>query len=477
MGFRFRKSINLGGGFKVNLSKSGIGYSWGTKGARFTKTAKGKNRTTLSIPGTGLSYVTESGSAHKNTAGAESGKSNKQSYGMTPHNTKKNEDSPKTSWVKFIICLLFGYLGIHKFIEKKTGMGLLYLFTLGLFGLGWLYDCVKYLIAAIKSTSTKAAVQNTSDTYIPNKADAPASNPVEIPPISPIEQLKQVLPWILIAIFGIFGFVGILSGGVLTGIFAFLFVALMLPIKGWQSALGKYLNGKAKTVIAIVLAISCFALIPHTKTPDENDIPPAIAATETSAVTTEPTARPTTEPATDSTNQPTTEPATQPTTQPPTEPATQPSTQPPTEPVTQPTTQPPTESVTQPATQPPTEPATQPATQPSTEPATQPTTQPPTESVTQPANEGITFIAWPQTISRNETGTVTIKGKPNTSYTITVYYKSGPSTADGLGTKTSDGNGYVTWNWKIGGRTSFGTFKIVVSGGGESKSVHFTIVD
>lgn len=25
MGFRMRKSINLGGGFKINLSKSGIG--------------------------------------------------------------------------------------------------------------------------------------------------------------------------------------------------------------------------------------------------------------------------------------------------------------------------------------------------------------------------------------------------------------------------------------------------------------------
>ena len=28
MGFRYRKSINLGGGFRVNISKSGIGYSW-----------------------------------------------------------------------------------------------------------------------------------------------------------------------------------------------------------------------------------------------------------------------------------------------------------------------------------------------------------------------------------------------------------------------------------------------------------------
>lgn len=62
MGFRYRKSINLGGGFRINLSKSGIGYSWGTKGYRITKTARGTTRRTYSIPGTGLSYVDETGS-------------------------------------------------------------------------------------------------------------------------------------------------------------------------------------------------------------------------------------------------------------------------------------------------------------------------------------------------------------------------------------------------------------------------------
>lgn len=61
MGFRFRKSINLGGGFRINLSKSGVGYSWGGKGYRVTKKASGGTRTTASIPGTGLSYVSESG--------------------------------------------------------------------------------------------------------------------------------------------------------------------------------------------------------------------------------------------------------------------------------------------------------------------------------------------------------------------------------------------------------------------------------
>lgn len=59
MGFRFRKSLNLGGGFRINFSKSGIGYSWGVKGYRVTKTAKGTVRQTLSIPGTGISYVEE----------------------------------------------------------------------------------------------------------------------------------------------------------------------------------------------------------------------------------------------------------------------------------------------------------------------------------------------------------------------------------------------------------------------------------
>ena len=65
MGLRFRKSINLGGGFRINLSKSGVGYSWGTKGIRVTKTARGTKKRTYSIPGTGISWVDESGGRKK----------------------------------------------------------------------------------------------------------------------------------------------------------------------------------------------------------------------------------------------------------------------------------------------------------------------------------------------------------------------------------------------------------------------------
>ena len=57
MGLRFRKTINLGGGFRLNISKSGVGFSWGPKGFRITRTADGKTKKTFSIPGTGISYV------------------------------------------------------------------------------------------------------------------------------------------------------------------------------------------------------------------------------------------------------------------------------------------------------------------------------------------------------------------------------------------------------------------------------------
>lgn len=65
MGFRYRKSINVGGGFRINISKTGIGYSWGVKGYRVTKTAIGNIRKTASIPGTGISYVEENNNSTK----------------------------------------------------------------------------------------------------------------------------------------------------------------------------------------------------------------------------------------------------------------------------------------------------------------------------------------------------------------------------------------------------------------------------
>ena len=52
---------------------------------------------------------------------------------------------PKNKWVAFVLCLLFGIVGVHKFYEGRIGIGVVYLFTLGLFGIGWLVDCITLL--------------------------------------------------------------------------------------------------------------------------------------------------------------------------------------------------------------------------------------------------------------------------------------------------------------------------------------------
>ena len=52
----------------------------------------------------------------------------------------------KSRWAAFFLCLFLGYFGAHKFYVGKTGMGIVYLFTCGLFGIGWFIDIVVLLL-------------------------------------------------------------------------------------------------------------------------------------------------------------------------------------------------------------------------------------------------------------------------------------------------------------------------------------------
>lgn len=141
MGFRYRKSIKLGGA-RLNLSKSGIGYSVGTKGFRVTKKAGGGTRTTTSIPGTGISYVKDSKTKKRwinmktdNVIGPTTDYSS--DYGKH----KDNNSRPVTK-TELILAWFLGFFGAHKFYRKKYGMGILYIFTFGLFVIGWLGDAI-----------------------------------------------------------------------------------------------------------------------------------------------------------------------------------------------------------------------------------------------------------------------------------------------------------------------------------------------
>lgn len=89
----------------------------------------------------------------------------------------------------------------------------------------------------------------------------------------------------------------------------------------------------------------------------------------------------------------------------------------------------------------------------------------------------ISLVSMTNPLRRNEDATITIKGKPNTQYSITVYYKSGKSTAKGLESKISNSDGVVSWTWHIGGKTQSGDKGIVINGGGQTLKLSFTIVD
>mgnify|MGYP002623589831 CR=1 FL=1 len=69
MGFRFRKSIKIIPGVRLNLSKSGSSVSVGGKGLTYNVSKKG-TRTTVGIPGSGLSHSTYK--AHSKTEGRSS---------------------------------------------------------------------------------------------------------------------------------------------------------------------------------------------------------------------------------------------------------------------------------------------------------------------------------------------------------------------------------------------------------------------
>ncbi len=52
----------------------------------------------------------------------------------------------RNKWVAFLLCLFLGFVGAHKFYEGRAGMGILYILTMGLFGIGWFIDLINLLL-------------------------------------------------------------------------------------------------------------------------------------------------------------------------------------------------------------------------------------------------------------------------------------------------------------------------------------------
>lgn len=71
--FRFHRIIKMLPGVRMNLSKSGPSFSFGVKGARVNVGPK-RVRTTVGVPGSGLSYIHEEGRGESKTIPPSSSK-------------------------------------------------------------------------------------------------------------------------------------------------------------------------------------------------------------------------------------------------------------------------------------------------------------------------------------------------------------------------------------------------------------------
>ena len=96
-----------------------------------------------------------------------------------------------------------------------------------------------------------------------------------------------------------------------------------------------------------------------------------------------------------------------------------------------------------------------------------------------PCDFSLEIVSVTSPVSSGSNATLVAQTIPGAECDITVYYKSGASTASGLYPKTADSSGRVSWTWKVGTRTTPGSWQIVVeaSSGGRTctQSTYFAV--
>ena len=96
MGLRFRKSISLGKGVRLNFGKTGASISVGGKGYRKTINTKGQVTTSVGIPGTGIYYTDTKSLKKDKSSRSSSDRNDHYTQNYQQNNDVMREDSTST---------------------------------------------------------------------------------------------------------------------------------------------------------------------------------------------------------------------------------------------------------------------------------------------------------------------------------------------------------------------------------------------
>lgn len=151
MGFKFRKSVKLAPGVKLNFGKKGLGMSVGGKGARFSVSSSGRTTASFGIPGTGLSYSTSLGGKKKRTTKKTTTKT---TASMTRKARKPASPLTKIFWGIFWLICCFA-IAVYGIINIAQGGW----FTAA-FGLICCFFIIKYIRAQFAKIINKPNTNN-----------------------------------------------------------------------------------------------------------------------------------------------------------------------------------------------------------------------------------------------------------------------------------------------------------------------------
>lgn len=189
MGLRFRNTIKIAPGVKLNISKSGISTSIGERGNTVNISKRGV-RSTIGIPGTGISYSTMlTGKKKRKTAAvpstarrgpigtftAEGGYNCAAGY-VKPEVVEfvKEKEWCEHSRALAWCASVFGIFGAHRYYVGKVGTGLLYTFTLGFGLIGWFIDLLSILSGGFRDKDGAPLIDESSYEEIPFLPPIPA---------------------------------------------------------------------------------------------------------------------------------------------------------------------------------------------------------------------------------------------------------------------------------------------------------------